>query len=97
MADKRRALNSQFKAKVALTAIRGEKTINELAREFGVHPGQISQWKGALLQRAAGIFDKGGGRKEVASEREREFHLQQIGQLKIELEWLKKKMQPFDL
>ena len=57
----------------------------------------ISQWKGALLQRAAGIFDKGGGRKEAASEKERDFHLQQIGQLKIELEWLKKKMQPFDL
>lgn len=95
MANKRRTLNSQFKAKVALAALRGEKTVNELAKEYGVHPTQISQWKSALLEKAAEIFDKGGGKNEAASEKEREFHLQQIGQLKIELEWLKKKMQPY--
>jgi transposase-like protein len=95
MADKRRTLNSQFKAKVALAALRGEKTVNELAKEYQVHPGQISQWKSALLEKAAEVFDKGLGKKEAGSEKEREFHLQQIGQLKVELEWLKKKMQPY--
>ena len=95
MANKRRTLNPQFKAKVALAALRGEKTVNELAFEFGIHPTQVSQWKSSLAAKAADVFDKGGGRGEVHSQKEKEFHLQQIGQLKIELEWLKKKMEPY--
>lgn len=95
MSNKRRTLNSQFKAKVALAALRGEKTVNELAKEYEVHTTQISQWKSLLLEQATQVFAKGSQKKETDSEKERDFHLQQIGQLKIELEWLKKKMQPY--
>jgi transposase-like protein len=88
----RRRHSSAFKAQVALQAVKGQKTLNELASEFGVHPVQIAQWKRQLLDASAGIFENGG-----ASRREREQeHLveqlyQEIGQLKVEVDWLRKK------
>ena len=99
MADKRRTLSPESKTKVALEAIRGEKTINELAKEHQVHPGQITQWKKDLLAGAADIFSgKVAQRKaEEGMKSQEEFYLQQIGDLHTKLEWLKKKMQPFGL
>ena len=91
MAGKRRALDSKFKAKVALAALKGDKTVQELSREHMIHPNQISNWKSKLISDSADLFQSGSTREEY-SEKEKEFHLQQIGQLKIELEWLKKKM-----
>ena len=88
----RRRHNSAFKARVALEAVKGQKTLNELASEFGVHPVQVTQWKRQLLEASPGIFESGS-----ASRREREQeHLveqlyQQIGQLKMEVDWLQKK------
>ena len=99
MADKRRTLSPEFKAKVALEAVKGEKTINELAKEHQVHPGQITQWKKDLLAGASEIFSGkvAQRRAEEGQRKTEEFYLQQIGDLHTKLEWLKKKMQPYGL
>ncbi len=99
MADKRRTLTPEFKAKVALEAVKGEKTINEIAKEHQVHPGQITQWKKELLAGVADIFSGKVGQKksEESTKKQEEFYLQQIGTLHTQVEWLKKKMQPFGL
>ena len=59
MGKKRNKYSSEFKAKVALAALRNEETVSELASRFGVHPNMISNWKRALIDGAADIFDKG--------------------------------------
>jgi putative transposase len=99
MADKRRTLTPEFKAKVAFEAIRGEKTVNEIAKAHQVHPGQITQWKKDLLAGAADIFNGKVAQKksEESTKKQEEFYLQQIGSLHTQVEWLKKKMQPFGL
>lgn len=83
-------------AKVALEAVRGEKTIAQLSSEYGVHPNQIGQWRKRLLKELPDIFS--GRRKKAGQDREAlEAELyQQIGQLKVELDWLKKKFKGFD-
>ena len=64
---KRRNHASAFKAKVAMAAVKGERTLSELAKTFDVHPNQITQWKDDLLKGAASLFEKGqGGSSEVA-------------------------------
>jgi len=89
----RRGHDAAFKAKVALEAIKGEKTLAQLSSEFGVHANQIRQWRKQLLEELPRLFSD-RRRKE---DRDREELLselyQQIGQLKVELEWLKKKSQ----
>ena len=90
MAGKRRRLSADFKAKVALAAIRNEKTTAELASEFDVHPNQISQWKKQLVESLPEVF---GRRREQDAKQQQELVerlYQQIGQLKVELDWLKK-------
>jgi transposase len=91
--DMRRAHGAAFKAKVALEAVKGEKTIAQLSSEAGVHANQIRQWRKQLLEELPRIFSD-RRRKE---DREREDLVselyQQIGQLKVELDWLKKKSQ----
>lgn len=83
--------DAAFKARVALEAIKGEKTIAQLASEYGVHPNQIGQWKKRLLKELPGVFS-GRRKKEEKDRSELEDELyRQIGQLKVELDWLKKK------
>ena len=91
MGVKRRRFNSSFKARVALAAVRGEKTLSELASEFEVHGSQVTSWKRELIEGAPGVFEQGrppDGKAEGASEEEL---FAQIGRLKMEVEWLKKK------
>lgn len=91
MRNLRRQHSSAFKAKVSLEAIKGEKSIAQLSSEFGVHPNQIRQWKKQLLQELPGIFSKKRKRAEKDAEQLESELYRQIGQLKVELDWLKKK------
>ena len=90
MTKKRKQYNAQFKFKVALEAAKGLKTINQLASEHELHPNQVSQWKGQLLEEGPTIFGNGSvQQRRQAAEVEAELY-EQIGRLKMELEWLKK-------
>ena len=91
MVRKRRVFGGKFKAKVALAAIRGDKTLSQLASQFSVTGNQVSAWKRKLLREAAELFED--GRKDVVAD---EALYEQIGRLKMELEWLKKKAAAFD-
>ncbi len=91
MGPVRRRHSSEFKARVALEAVKGQKTLNELASEFGVHPVQIAQWKRQLVEASPAAFESGGGRDERAQEQLVAQLYQQIGQLKVEVDWLRKK------
>jgi transposase len=76
---------------VALAAVRGDKTASELASQFGVHAGQVTTWKKRLLEGAPELFADGQSRSpEESSGKEQELY-EQIGRLKMEVEWLKKK------
>jgi len=84
--------DKDFKAKVALEALRGEKTIQELAATYSVHPNLISQWKKQLLESAGKLFEKEGRDKSAEEfERKQDQLFRQIGQLQVENEFLKKK------
>lgn len=91
MGTVRRRHSSEFKARVALEAVNGQKTLNELATEFGVHPVQIAHWKRQLVEASPATFEGSGSRKERAQEALIEQLYQQIGQLKVEVDWLRKK------
>lgn len=88
----RKQHHADFKAKVAVAAIRGDKTMAELASQYGLHPNQIVQWKKQALDALPQIFSD----RRMKPDREREQHeaelYQQIGQLKVELDWLKKNL-----
>ena len=86
----RKSFTSQYKAKVALEAIRGTKTLNEIAQEFAVHPTQVGEWKKALVP-APGIFDGKRGPKPDDPSASPDRLYSEIGRLKMELDWLKKK------
>ena len=88
---KRKIFSGEFKAKVALEAIRGIRTVNEIGREFGVHPTQVGLWKKELLEQAGSLFDAKRGPKPVDSSASSERLYSEIGRLKMELDWLKKK------
>ena len=88
---KRKSFSSQLKAKVALEANRGVKTVNEIAQEFGVHPTQVGLWKKELHEQAAGLFDGKRGPKPVDQAASPERLYSEIGRLKMELDWLQKK------
>lgn len=92
MTTRRRQHSGEFKAKVVLEAIRGERTINEIAAGYGVHPIQITQWKRVALEALPKLFSGRRGSKEKEEEALRDTLYQQIGQLKVELDWVKKKV-----
>jgi len=87
----RKQYSSEFKAKVALEAIKGNKTINELASGFEVHPNQITQWKKQVLEEVPQIFSTRRAQAQKGQEELTASLYQQIGQLQVELDWLKKK------
>jgi len=94
MAGKRRKHTDDFKARVALEAVKGVKTLAELSSAYGVHPTVIAHWKRQLLEAAPGVFSRGSG---AGSNGKREEELtaplyEEIGRLKVEVDWLKKKL-----
>lgn len=87
--------SSEFKAKVAIEALKNLKTLNELARAYAVHPSQISQWKQQLLEGSKTIFGAQGQNNEKYRQAVESQLYEEIGRLKVELDWLKKKTEPF--
>jgi len=91
MADQRKRYSASLKAKVALEAIKGQRTVSEIASEYGVHPNLITKWKKQVIEESPGIFSE---KKEKVAKQSQELESElyrQIGQLKVELDWLKKK------
>lgn len=95
MTQKRKQYSGQFKFKVALEAAKGTKTMSQLAGETGVHPTQIGQWKRQLLEEGVEFFSHNGNGKEQREEKVEAELYEQIGRLKMELEWVKKKATQF--
>ena len=92
----RRQFSEQFKFKVALEAVKGLRTVNEIASDYDVHPNQVSTWKKRLLEEGAGVFSRKRARDQQAQANQEAALYEQIGRLKVELEWLKKKAAQFD-
>jgi putative transposase len=91
MARPRKKHTAAFKAQVALAALKGDKTVNELAGQHSVHPTLIHAWKKQLLQGAEGLFAPGAKPASGDADSVQAELYEQIGRLKMELEWLKKK------
>ena len=96
MRKKRRQYSSEFKFRVALEAVRGIKTISEIASEHEIHPTVVRNWKKQLLEEGREIFQKGKKVKEKDHAKEEAALYEQIGRLKMELEWVKKKATQFN-
>ena len=96
MARKRTKYAARFKSQVALAAIKEDRTVNELASKFEVHATLVHGWKKQLLAGAESIFADGARAATVATESVQAELYEQIGRLKMELEWLKKKAAAFD-
>jgi len=94
MRGKRKQHTAAFKAQVALAAVKGDKTVNELAGHYGVHPTLIHAWKKQLLAGADQLFSNGSKAATTDVEADKAELFEQIGRLKMELEWLKKKVGP---
>jgi transposase-like protein len=92
MAGTRKKHTAGFKAQVALAALKGDRTVNELAGQHAVHPTLIHAWKKQLLQGAEGVFADGNKAVAVDAQAAQAELFEQIGRLKMELEWLKKKV-----
>lgn len=90
MSNKRKQYSPQFKAKVALEAIRGEKTVAELASQYEVHPTMINNWKRQVLEEASSLFEKGGEPTKADESQQAQINelYRQIGQLKVERDFL---------
>lgn len=95
MSRKRRKFDGKFKSMVALEAVKGNKTLAQLTGEYGVHPNQIVKWKKQLLSGMPEIFNSKKEQKDQDAQHREDQLLRQIGQLTVELEWLKKKSELF--
>jgi transposase-like protein len=91
MKRKKRIFGATFRAKVALAAAKGDKTLSELAGQFDVHANQVSGWRKVLIERASELFEDGRKRKASDEGATIEELYEQIGRLRMENEWLKKK------
>jgi putative transposase len=89
--SKRKQYDSQFKVKVALEALKNQKTIAQISSEYGIHPNQVGKWKKQLIESLPQVFINRKTEAEKASEKLIDELYRQIGQLKVELDWLKKK------
>jgi transposase-like protein len=89
--SKRKIFSGAQKAKVAVEAIKGLKTVNQIAQEYGVHPTQVSLWKKELLENAGSLFEAKRGPKPANVQNDPDRLYAKIGQLNMELDWLKKK------
>ena len=87
----RKKYSKELKARIALDALKGQKTIAELASEYGVHANQISTWKRQLLEAAPAAFTRGKDKDAKKKEIESDRLYKKVGQLQIEVDWLKKK------
>ena len=94
MTGKRKQHTAAFKAQVALAALKGDKTVNQLAGQFGIHPTLIHGWKKQMLAGADQVFSSSARPDTGDAEAEKAELFEQIGRLKMELEWLKKKVGP---
>ena len=95
--SKRKNHSPEFKAKVALEALKGEHTVAELSSQFGVHPTMIHTWKKALLEGASGVFERGGKKApEIDEEQMKELHAK-IGELAVANDFLSRKLKPWGL
>jgi transposase len=92
MAGKRQRHTAAFKAQAALAALKGDRTVNELASHYSVHPTLIHAWKKQLLAGADQVFSNGSQAATADAEAEKAELFEQIGRLKMELEWFKKKV-----
>ena len=95
MARKRQSHTAAVKAQVALAAVKGDKTVSELASLYGVHPTLIHTWKKQLVENAEELFQKGAKTSSTEHEVVQAQLYEQIGRLKTELDWLKKKAASF--
>ena len=97
MRAKRRRFEAAFKAKIGLEALKGIKTVAEIARQYQVHPNQVSQWKSEVLERLPEVFESGP--TAVSQEQEKQIAQleRKVGQLTMELEWLQKKSKQLGL
>jgi transposase-like protein len=91
MTTTRKQYSAKFKARVATEAIRGEKTLSQLGSQFKVHPIQIAKWRKSALELLPELFVDGRTRKARNGEAESNALYEEIGRLKVELDWLKKK------
>jgi len=96
MSQKRRQHSAAFKFGVALEASKELKTTSQLAQEYNIHPNQISAWKKQLKEQGPDLFQRGGDKAQRKQEQDEAELYEQIGRLKMELEWLKKKSTQFD-
>jgi transposase len=94
MSKERRKHSPSFKAKVALEAVKGEETVAQLAARYEVHPGQIQAWKKSLLDGATGVFDGNQEKRQKSDETLVARLYQQIGQLKVERDFLAERLGP---
>lgn len=92
MGSSRKNYPAAFKFKVALAALKGDKTLAQLSSEFGVHTNQIQQWKKRLRNEGQGLFSNRRRKAEKDTEELQAELYRQIGQLKVELDWLKKRV-----
>lgn len=92
MSVKRQSRSANFKFKVALEAVQGDQTINQIASKYQLNPGQVSQWKRQLQREGASLFSRQVGVSQRHQAKQEAALYEQIGRLKMELEWLKKKV-----